>query len=278
MAPTRGLAALIAVLATTGLAAATAVAEQPEPGPGPGNVIGLEVKRADPATRTIEAVQHCTDPGSAGTLATFKVAESVDFSRVAPRAVLGAALDRSTTPATILSISPAPCRFQPGDGPGGPGGGPDAPGSGPGAPGGGPGCAPTAPTPAAPKRPAAANAGSAGCGTPSFAAGFLSRVWKFQGEVDSVQDGEFSFTIAKVLNLPKRMREQDDELVDQNAIVLVAKTVRIVKGGKRVAASALDDAENVVVHGKLLRTAKWHKDEDGESTPTIRAKKIVIVD
>jgi len=287
MITTRGLAALLAVLSTIAVAAPAAVAQQPAPVPG--NRIGLEIKRVDPATRTIEAVQHCTDPATAGTVATFKIPDSFDMTRIPARAIFGAVVDRSTTPATIVEVVPVPCSVQPGAGgpEGGPGGGPGGPGGGPGGPGGGPaapacgpagpGGGPAGPTPGAPKGPAAANAGPAGCGTPSFAAGFLSRVWKFQGEVDAFADGRLSLTVAKILNLPKRMRDQDDELVDESAYVLVGDAVRIVKDGKRVAASALAGAENVVVHGKLLRPSKWQKDEDGEPTATIRAKKIVIL-
>jgi hypothetical protein len=72
------------------------------------------------------------------------------------------------------------------------------------------------------------------------------------------------------------MRAQDDELLDQDAIVLVGRGVRVSQGGKRVSSAALADAEQALVHGRLLGPDKWQDDEDGEATPTIRAKKVLI--
>ena len=72
------------------------------------------------------------------------------------------------------------------------------------------------------------------------------------------------------------MRNQDDELLDEDAIVLVGKDARVIKGLKRVSAQALEDANRALVHGKLLPPSKWQEDADGEPTPTIRAKKVHI--
>ena len=261
----RSLSVLSVVVASTALATATAAAQQPPP---PGSVLGLEVKRIDAASRTVEAVQHCTDAATAGKLAVFKLSESIDIAQL-PR-MFGASLDRSTTPPTVLQVGPTPCQVspgapgaQPGPGgqpkPGGPGGQPN-----PGAPGGQPGGGPDG------------TAAPGGNEVPTFDSRFLNRVWKFQGDVDGFEDGKLSYTIGKVLNLPKRMRAQDDELLDQDAIVLVGKRARVWKGTKLVSTEALGDANQALVHGKLLAPAKWQKDEDGEPTPTIRAKNVLI--
>jgi hypothetical protein len=202
----RGLAALIAVAVSLTFTSVAAAQQTP---PIAGDTLGLEVKRIDAAARTLEAVQHCTDPASAGKLATFRVAGSVDISRIPVNTIVGVRLDRSSTPVTILDIVPPPCEFRPGA---------PAPSAGPG--------------------------GDAGPGgLPAFASGFLSRVWRFQGEVDGFEDGKLSYTIGKVLNLPRKMRAQDDELLDQDAIVLVGRGVRVSQGGKRVSSAALADAE-----------------------------------
>lgn len=114
-----------------------------------------------------------------------------------------------------------------------------------------------------------------GC-MPRFVRRFISRVWKFVGEVDYYESGELSMTLGKILNLPRKFRAQDDELLDQDTTVLVSERVRVFRDGERVGRDALDTANDVRVHGKLLRPRLWRTDEDGSPVPTIRAKKVYI--
>ena len=114
-----------------------------------------------------------------------------------------------------------------------------------------------------------------GC-LPQFVRRFISRVWKFVGEVDYYEEGVLSMTMHKILNLPRKWRTQDDELIDEDTTVLVSERVRVFQDGERVGRDALEAANDVRVHGKLLRPFKWHEDEDGETVPTIRAKKVYI--
>lgn len=128
------------------------------------------------------------------------------------------------------------------------------------------------PKPEEPEKPAE----SEHADLPDFRRSFLNRVWKFEGEVDFYEEGELSMTLAKVLNLPRKFRRQDDELLDQDATVLVSQRVRVFEGGERVSRDELEDANDVRVHGKLLRPRQWSVDEDGTPVATIRAKKIYI--
>ena len=114
-----------------------------------------------------------------------------------------------------------------------------------------------------------------GC-LPQFVRRFVTRVWKFVGEVDYYEAGELSITLGSILNLPRRWHSQDDDLLDQDTTVLVSHRVRVFEGGKRVSRDALENANDVRVHGKLLRPLMWHADEDGSPVPTIRAKKVYI--
>jgi len=114
-----------------------------------------------------------------------------------------------------------------------------------------------------------------GC-LPHVVRGFLNRVWKFVGEVDYYEVGELSMTLGRILNLPRRWQSQDDELLDQDATVLVGTRARVFRDGERVAREELDNANDVRVHGKLLRPRMWHPDEDGTPVPTIRAKKVYV--
>lgn len=241
-------------------------------------VLGLELRAVDREARKIQAVQHCTSPDRAGQVATFSVGPEVDMGPMEPGHAFGAQIDGSTDPDTVLRLGPPPCEFRPSGGyPGGPGAPPGGggPGFGP-HPGGPEGC--PAPPQGPDAQPARADERPPSCGAPDFARGFLSRVWKFVGEADGYEDGKLSMTVGRILNVPRRFREQDDELIDEDALVLVGRARVFDSDNRRVAKSELDGAENVRVHGKLLPPSKWAEDEDGQPVTTIRAKKVYILD
>src|SRR5215213_9024103 len=65
---------------------------------------------------------------------------------------------------------------------------------------------------------------------PHFKASFLNRVWRFNGAVDSFQntdDHVLSITVESIDGLPKRFRNQDDDLLDQDAYVLMSDNIRV---------------------------------------------------
>jgi hypothetical protein len=118
-----------------------------------------------------------------------------------------------------------------------------------------------------------------GGGAPQFNPAFLNRVWKFAGEINSFEFGKLSITVSKVLNVPKKFAAQDDELVDEDAIVLLNRKIRVYdEQGKRIPQRELNDSdEKVRVSGKLLPPHKWEKDDDDQPVPTIRAKKVYLL-
>jgi hypothetical protein len=221
--------------------------------------LGIQVVSIDPATRTVVAIQHCTSPDLAGRQATFTVTPDIEFSQFAVGAVWGVTVAEGNV---ILSTGDMPCDApigHPGPG-GGSGFGPGRPGGPQGGPGG--------------------PQGSAGDhdDTPEFLPAFLNRVWKFRVDVDDYAGGKLRVTIDGVQNLPRRFRTQDDEIVDQDAIVLVARNVRIYDAdGHRAGIGDLDDADGSArISGKLARPDHWESDEDGQPVPTIRARKIYL--
>jgi hypothetical protein len=249
----RAIAPLL--VATAALVALPAIASA-EGGGMP--VVGLEVKAVDPGARTVNAVLHCVPPEKAGRAVTLGVGEGVDLGRLAPGQFVGAVVNLAGGPPTIVELKDMPCspaEPRPGGQPGKPGK-PMQPGQ-PGEPGD--------------------DEGEPDEREDGFKPGFLSRVWKFAAEVDGYEAGELSVTIDKVLNLPKRWRDQDDDLIDEDATVLVGKARVYDEDGKRTSRGALEDAEDVKVHGKLLPPDRWEEAEDGEPVPTIRAKKVYIV-
>lgn len=116
---------------------------------------------------------------------------------------------------------------------------------------------------------------------PRFKGSFTNQVWRFAGEANDVTlDAPMSldFTVSGVRGLPKSLKTQDDQLVDQDGYALFSAKVKVFgpRGG-RVAQSALDHADKVVVSAKLLPASRWHVDEDGYAVPTLRAKRIEIL-
>jgi hypothetical protein len=114
-----------------------------------------------------------------------------------------------------------------------------------------------------------------------FKPGFLNRIWKVSASVSSFEDGRLSVIVDRFAGLPKRLGDQDDALLDQDAVVLVSASVHVLDAdGRRVsaehAAAALDGADSVVLQVKLLAPRKWVQDEDGSKVPTFRAKRIKI--
>jgi hypothetical protein len=113
----------------------------------------------------------------------------------------------------------------------------------------------------------------------------VSRVWRFTADADNYDaaTNTLSATVTKILNLPKKMADQDDEIVDQDAAVVFSSTTKVFdRSGKRVPREVkydtlLDDADAVSITGKMLKPSKWQKDEDGEPVTTIRAKRVTIV-
>lgn len=234
--------AVLAVATSMAVAAPAAYSNHVEPN------LGIDVTSVDAATRTVEGVQHCTTPDRAGRHERFTVTPDIEFGQFRPGMRTGIAVGPDNV---ILSTGEMPCRPL-GRPAGGPGPGDDGP-FGP---------------------PAPEGDDDAAGGPPSFRRGFLNRVWKFEVQVDDAGSGQLRATIEKVLNLPKKFRSDTDDLLDEDAIVLIGRNVRVYRDGKRVSRDELEDAESARVHGKLLPPSKWEEDEDDQPVATIRAKKI----
>lgn len=257
------------------LAVAVAAMALPVSASAATNTLALHVQSVSPDGSKVVGVLHCTSPEMAGKTVELAIGVTVPAGVLTPGGLYGIVVETSNQ--TITNLVQPPCQPELGPMPA-PGTEPTpmpAPGGGCGAPP--PGDAKTAGATA--PAPGPGEPGGPGCGPGGgdFDRGFLNRVWKFEVEVDSLDGDELDVTLNKVLNLPKRFADQDDDLVDQAAIVLIGKKTKIVSDGKRVSRTVLDNSELVRVQGKLLPPKKWRKDEDDQETPTIRAKKIIIV-
>ncbi len=117
-----------------------------------------------------------------------------------------------------------------------------------------------------------------------FKKGFLNRVHRVSMETDAlfVKQRTLEGSIRAFRKQPKRYRNQDDELVESEALVLIRKSTRIYnKRGKRVSMKALADVDRVDIKAKLLKPKKWRTSPEAEADeetpmPTFRAKRIYI--
>ena len=248
-------ATVIALLLVTALAGTASAETGPPPAPGQtgaqpppgGGAMQIDVRAFDPAVGAT-VVLHCVPPELAGKQVVLMPGTQVETGLLVPGARLIAVIDLSGK--LLVKVQPVPA------------GGECGPKSGAGQSGTG-------------------KPGQDGEGdeqkTAEFRPAFINRVWKFRGSASSYETGVLNITVEKILNLPRKFRDQDDEVLDQDAFVLIgAKTKIFDAEGHRVAQSALADADAVVVEGKLLRPAKWRADEDETPVVTIRAKRIHI--
>ena len=115
---------------------------------------------------------------------------------------------------------------------------------------------------------------------PHFKASFLNRVWSFKGALDGVDDGgdhSLSITVEYIEDLPRRFRNQDDELLDQDATVLMSENIRVFSPeGELVSHDELAHADYVRVRARVLRPRMWRENEDGDVVPTLRAKRVYV--
>ncbi len=143
----------------------------------------------------------------------------------------------------------------------------------------------TSTTPSTPCAPIDLNQGTdanpACLNVPHFKASFTNRIWKFKGSVNEV-DGYrhlLNFNLESMPGLPQRFAAQDDAILDQDMIARFRRSTRIYDPeGHRADPGDLYSAGQVVVSGKLLAQSAWLKGEDGSPIPTVRARRITIVD
>lgn len=247
-------ATVLALILVTALAGTASAETGPPPPPGEagaqppgGGVAQIDVRAFDPAVGAT-VVLHCVPPELAGKQVVLTPGAGVDVVLLVPGARLIAVMDLPGK--TLVKVQAVPA-----GGECGPKSGPEQPGKG---------------------EPGHDGKGD-GEKTAEFRPGFINRVWRFRGSSSSYETGVLNITVEKVLSLPRKFRDQDDEVLDQDAFVLIGPKTKIFDAdGKRVAQSALEDADAVVVEGKLLRPEKWREDEDETPVVTIRAKRIHI--
>lgn len=115
-----------------------------------------------------------------------------------------------------------------------------------------------------------------------FEFGFFPRNWHVRGDIlglDRVEGRNvMNLDVRRLNHAPKRFRDEGRRLASMDAYVIVPPRVVITDaGGGRIDFADLDVDDRVLVIGKFTRPAKWVKDDDGEATPTLVAKRVKVV-
>jgi hypothetical protein len=82
--------------------------------------------------------------------------------------------------------------------------------------------------------------------------------------------------------IPCKRAKQAAQLAGTDGIALLLRKSTICQDGKRLrekaATTALDGADTASLRMRLIRSRRWHKDEDDNSVPTFRRRRIRITD
>lgn len=114
-----------------------------------------------------------------------------------------------------------------------------------------------------------------------FEGAFFPRLWHTRGQIlgmDRVEDRNvLNVDVRRLEHAPKRFRDEGSRLSHLDAYVIVPERVVISDvRGRRMAFADLNVDDRIKIVGKFLRPDKWMKDESGEPTPTLLAKRIVV--
>ena len=114
-----------------------------------------------------------------------------------------------------------------------------------------------------------------------FEGGFFPRLWHTRGQIlgaDRVEERNIlNVDVRNLENAPKRFRDEGSRLVHLDAYVIVPERVVITDvDGRRIAFADLKVDDKIKIVGKFLRPESWMRDESGEPTPTLLAKRIKV--
>lgn len=207
--------------------------------------LGLEVTAVDPASRTVDGIQHCTTDDRNGRPISLVVTRDIDLGQFRPGVVSGVAVDPN---GVILSAGPPPCEVRPKVATGG---------------------ADKAQEPRKARRRARAD-------RPNFSRKFRQRFWKFRVDIGDVAGpGQLDVTFGRILNLPKAMKSLDDKLIGEAGIVVLSGPLGIHRDGKPGPMGDIAKLKgDAVITARMLPRSRWEKDRHGEAVPTIQARDI----
>lgn len=114
-----------------------------------------------------------------------------------------------------------------------------------------------------------------------FEGAFFPRLWHTRGAIlglDRVEGRNvMNLDVRRLEHAPRRFRDEGVRLTRLDAYVIVPDRVVITDvDGRRIGFTDLSVDDRVKVVGKFLRPSKWMRDEIGEPTPTLLARRIKV--
>jgi hypothetical protein len=114
-----------------------------------------------------------------------------------------------------------------------------------------------------------------------FESAFFPRLWHTRGQIlgmDRVEDRNvLNLDVRRLEHAPRRFRDEGVRLTHLDAYVIVPARVVITDvNGRRITFEQLNVDDRIKVVGKFVRPALWMRDEAGEPTPTLLAKRIKV--
>ena len=117
---------------------------------------------------------------------------------------------------------------------------------------------------------------------PAFTPGFFRHTYTLDVSMDGADGQEIPVSVEEVCDVPRIYAKQAAQLAGADGVAVVRADTGVFQGRTRLlgpeAAAALDGADTATIRVRLLPTASWREDEDGDPVPTFVARRIEITD
>lgn len=115
---------------------------------------------------------------------------------------------------------------------------------------------------------------------PPLPRALLRRTFTAEGDVVDVigsrRRGMIVLADAELNRTPRRLAEYLD--AGDLAVKVTARTRLVTEGGERLRLGDMEPDDAVEVRGTLAPLVRWMEDEDGNVTPVLIAKRVVVID
>lgn len=101
-------------------------------------------------------------------------------------------------------------------------------------------------------------------------------LWTFKGKADLHDSGALELKVGSIAGAPRSFDLVRRLLIGRDVLLVNTRVPIVDTSGRAVPLTRLNDAI-VRVQGTLLPAAQWRYDVDGEATPTVRVRRIVVL-
>jgi hypothetical protein len=101
-------------------------------------------------------------------------------------------------------------------------------------------------------------------------------LWTFKGKADLHDSGALELKVGSIAGAPRSFDLVRRLLIGRDVLLVNTRVPIVDTSGRAVPLTRLNDAV-IRVQGTLLPAAQWRYDLDGEATPTVRVRRIVVL-